>query len=51
MVTDFKLFEADRRTDRRTDIGDCRAAFETENLRCVKIIHKRMVVENFLTSF
>ena len=31
---DFKLFRGfgDRRTNRRTDIGDCRVAFETENI-------------------
>ena len=31
---DFKLFRGfeDRRTDERTDIGDCRVAFATENV-------------------
>ena len=31
---DFKLFRGfeDRQTDERTDIGDCRVAFATENV-------------------
>ena len=46
---DFKLLRgfADRQTDKRTDICDCRVAFATENHSVTKVITRACFIDEF----